>query len=454
MKIKIQPMHKHSQTSIFGPKLPSRDLNPVNHPEPSRPPLSKPSPKKPSFAFQAGKPNRKLIDKMVNKYFAYTNASHDSPKIAEKSDPDEDDSFSSSELSEGPIHTPLTSFCKFSGVSSRTKQSPTSQKAKFTRVQPALVRKPEAEEEGVVKRKVTLFAPGLKKKYVLHLHQVSQSPPDMKGRTFITVKEGQKRKEEGFIKEMTERGLDKEIKGIDTLNECIGTGINKSPRNVRRNFGPLESGSSQSTTANSQGKNESAKEPSTKPSAMYKLHGVALKPDNESKNSPKTPIMMFPYQRRNRSCSPDKGDLSGVLLKSPKIFTALSPGVEHKTSPVLAKGFAFGNQIKMTPTMPKKLNENMQILNMITKSQEISCEKEYIIDDLEDDLMELRDIHEMKKEAPVPIEKVVAAPAPMAMPKAPTRGRHRRVTSQVIDKQTLNRLLFSHNEQSLDSNPI
>ncbi len=188
---------------------------------------------------------------------------------------------------------------------------------------------------------------------------------------------------------------------------------------------------------------------------------------------------MFPYQRRNRSCSPDKMDLSisGIANKTPTAILCPSPipkpdqseavtttGTATKCpAPVIAKSFIFGSQAQKLPTKPNKSREAAQILNAITKSQEKAGEKQYIIDDLESFTEAQPAIEPTVATTTKPAKKVDpntdtphllgqnAAPnngKTLKVLKAPTalKSRHRRVTSQVIDKQTLNRLLFENCE--------
>ncbi len=464
-------MHKHCPTSVLDPKLTSEEEE---------------------TAAPNSKLNRRLMEEMVQKYFSYAHASDEDdfyfqrpkPSAQEpvvEADSEDESEDSSSELAEGHIHTPLRTQCKFSGISGRgktqqTKQSPTSQRANFVRVQPALSRNvalPKADcakgspklDSLLSRDKVTVFFPARQQRYVLHIQRASQSPPAPREKPFIMppghsremstcakTKEGVG----GFIKEMRTRGLEKEIMRIDTLNNYINDELGRSPKCPvqQRNYMLLASNSSQSTAGSS---------------SQLKVAAGGDDPHcaRQAPNSPSaSPGMTFPYQRRNRSVSPDKnggggsgsGDLSG-LGKSPKPPHGLSPkpSVDSlRATPVLAnKSFMFGSQAR---TEPRAKDESVQILKMLNREQEGKCEKQYIIDDIEDNMPEetrpvlasenankesLHRQHEMMLEQP--LEKMVPAPPAVTSIKAPLKGKHRRVTSQVIDKQTLKRLLFTNN---------
>ena len=393
-------MHKHCQTSVFGPKL---AVIPIKAPKETN--EGKGVPSKP----QQSPPSKDIIEKMVQKYFSYTNSStaQGSHTHAKKSPESRDISLSSSssEISEGPIRTPLHTLGKVKTLKTKPcmarKNSPTSQKAQFSKLQPVLS-KPILQYSPPLKidtRKATVILPSKDKRYILHIRKQNQSP----------TAEQPQNKTHNFLKEMVKRGLDKEIAGIG----ANPPDAKRSPRNIL-----VESNSSQST--------------------------------NHSQNSAQNPHITFPYQRRNRSCSPDKMELSTSGIAANKSPICNSPpkldqgdNKAKPVGPIIAKSFVFGNQTKGDAKPKQKMKENAQILKAISKSQE-EGEKQYIVDDLEDNnLVEpKKEITEPKEAVEQKIQALATAVKPVKMIKAPLKGRHRRVTSQVIDKQTLNRLLF------------
>ncbi len=159
-------------------------------------------------------------------------------------------------------------------------------------------------------------------------------------------------------------------------------------------------------------------------------------------------VLRFPYQRRNRSCSPPKGYLptqpESSLPRSPKVYTALSPKphVDTKLSPVVAKSFVFGRSFNVSSD---RQQSNQQVLTAITCNQQQDKDKEYILDDIPEDMPDLRVYSKSPREPGPALEAVQSVKPPPASTCSRPKSRHQRVVSQILDKQTLNRLLFPSN---------
>jgi len=492
-------MHKHSQTSVIGPKLGILPIPPIkqsnkdpirgggmkmqnkgtinipNYKPPHPPSTAKISP-------PANRINKELVEKMVQQYFKFRSPEEIDPQdipgfnfAKEKLSPENssDISFSSSsELSEGPIKTPLQTQTKISTMKTKIishkpqksqivipRKSPISQKAVFTKIPPALsqpsrnIKKQVSPPQKIDPKKATVILPTKEKRYVLHIRKSSHSPTECKDMLAPIIEQPQNQKH-NFIKEMVKRGLYKDIAEIcpiaDTQNIVSGP---ESTKRVARNL-PLESNSSQSTN------NSQSNIPQNKPNNFCENQGALLQ------NNPG--LIVFPYQRRNRSASPDKlADLSANsgICSSTKVVPFMSPSpipkIDSKVGingPVIAKSFIFGSQTKQKKENNEKSKEGEQVLNVLNKIQENDGEKQVIVDDLDDlecDNKHAGTLKEVSKNEiltkPEQFQKPItygnsnsstSGNKPLKVLKAPFKGRHRRVTSQVIDKQTLNRMLL------------
>eukprot|EP00826_Nyctotherus_ovalis_P057368 TRINITY_DN7839_c0_g1_i10.p2 TRINITY_DN7839_c0_g1~~TRINITY_DN7839_c0_g1_i10.p2 ORF type:complete len:376 (+),score=96.36 TRINITY_DN7839_c0_g1_i10:60-1187(+) len=371
-------MHKRNQTSILEPKLPAGSPNfSLNQPVGSQ--------------AMSTKVNKALVDKMVQKYFSYVNRL---PKKSKRGHTNQDSPSSSaeelsfSELSEGPVLMPLQSHVKVSAMEHCAKnQICTQAPASYSKL----------PSKKIDAKKIVSYK---QKKEKLNLHKVIHKPA-LSGIPFEPISTN-------FLKEMIKHGLDKEISSIN----CRKVWLTNSPRNDQLKDIPStsESGSTQIT-------NNSHTDIST------------------SKNKGK--YFIFPYQRRNRSCSPEKIELSiSGLAKTPSALNVPPP----KPGPIIAKNFLFGAQVKASHSSRSK--EGMQVLRAISKSQERAGEKQCIIEDLDEEMMVNEVVEKVEQVAIKEVER-------MEMPKvikAQGRGRHRRVTSQVMDKQTLQKLLMENKE--------
>jgi hypothetical protein len=336
------------------------------------------------------KVNKALVDKMVQKYFSYVNRL---PKKAkweptnQDSSPSSAEELSFSELSEGPVLTPLLSHVKMPAMEHSIKHPVPSQP--FSSHNKLLSKKIDAKK--IVSSK--------SKKGKLHFHKVIHKPAHS-GVSFDPST--------NFLKEMMKHGLDKEISNIN----CGKTWLTNSPRN-----------------------DQLKGIPNTSETASTQVTSNSHSDNNSTKNKEKH--FVFPYQRRNRSCSPEKIELStSGLNKTPSTLNPPTPG------PIIAKNFLFGAQVK--PHCSGRSKEGMQVLRAISKSQERAGEKQCIIEDLDEDLIAL--INEpVEKVEPVVIKEPTKIEAPRVI-KIQGRGRHRRVTSQVIDKQILQKLLGENKE--------
>jgi len=368
-------MHKRNHTSILGSKP---NINSPNLPL-NQPILSE---------CNSTKVNKALVDKMVQKYFSYVNRL---PKKAKRQPTNQDsptssaEEFSFSELSEGPVLAPLQSHVKVPAMEHSIK--PPSQPISGYNKLPS---------KKIDAKKITASKP---KKGKLNLHKVIHKPAHS-GVPFEPST--------NFLKEMMKHGLDKEISNIN----CGKVWLTNSPRN------------------------DQLKEiPNTSETASTQITNNSHSDNNTSKN--KERHFVFPYQRRNRSCSPEKIDLStSGLNKTPSTLNPPTPG------PIIAKNFLFGAQVK--PHYSGRSKEGMQVLRAISKSQERAGEKQCIIEDLDEDLIALVN-GPVEKVEPVIIKEPTKVEAPKVV-KTQGRGRHRRVTSQVIDKQTLQKLLMENKE--------
>lgn len=374
-------MHKRNQTSILEPRLPTDSPNfSLNQPVGSQ--------------AMSTRVNKALVDKMVQKYFSYVNrlpskskrehANQDSPSSSAEE-------LSFSELSEGPVLMPLQSHVKVSAMEHCAKSQTCAQG-------PASYSKLPSKK--IDAKKIVSYK---QKKEKLNLHKVIHRPV-LSGIPFEPTSAN-------FLKEMIKHGLDKEISSID----CRKVWLTTSPRNNQLKGVPStsESGSTQVT-------NNSRTDTAT------------------SKNKGKH--FVFPYQRRNRSCSPEKIELSiSGLAKTPSALNVPPP----RPGPVIAKNFLFGAQVKASHSGRSK--EGMQVLRAISKSQERAGEKQCIIEDLDEEMMVSEVAEKAEQVAAKEVEKVERVERPKVI-KAQGRGRHRRVTSQVMDKQTLQKLLMENKE--------
>jgi len=136
----------------------------------------------------------------------------------------------------------------------------------------------------------------------------------------------------------------------------------------------------------------------------------------------------FPYQRTNRSYSPEDEEIQ-----------CFGSSKASKPGPVIPKNFIIGAQAVCPPIKSK---EGLQVLRAISKSQERAGEKQCIIEDLDEDVLTVNEKPIVKEKTEVIIQKEVPkVEPPKPSIKALGKGRHRRITSQVIDKQTLQALL-------------
>lgn len=379
-------MHKRSQTSMMGFNL---DLS-NNDTE-----LKSSSKLQPNNT----KLNKDLVDKMVQKYFNYVDRVN---KGKFEENPDElssDDDFFFSEITEGKIIAPPQTHVKIPGMEHHN-NNPISQKIQTLKVHPGISKSNKSPLRKIKAKKIKAIIPSKQKKYTLNIRKISHRPVQ----SGIPLESST----DQFLKEMVKHGLDKEISKICSRK----VSEEKIPRNDTLKPIGLENNSTQSTS-NSNGENSTL--------------------NNNGRQ------FIFPYQRRNRSCSPENIELSiSGLSKTPSIMGSFNSSPKSG-GPVIAKNFMFGPQVK--PPHQMKNKEGMQVLRAISKSQERAGEKQCIIEDLDDELMiDIEDQVKEQKPEVIP-EKEIIKPEPVKTIKPSGRGRHRRVTSQVIDKQELMSLL-------------
>ena len=344
-----------------------------------------------SISRTSEKLSKDLIDKMVKKYFKYVD------KTVQIDQNLSSDDFSLSEISEGQILVPLKNKSKISVMKHpNNKKKRNHNKIQSFKMQPG-VSKFKKLPLKIIKTKKILITK--QKKSKLNIQKINHR--------FIPSKISFKSDTDKFFNEMIKHGLDKEISKI-----CWKK---LSPENVLRNNQlnsiTLPSNSSQ-FTKNSHGEN------------------------NNLKSSQK--LFIFPYQRRNRSCSPENMELAiSCLSKTPSAIDSInsSPSVIR---PIIAKNFHFISQEKIHHTERSKDDE--QILRALNINQRKLGEKEFIIETLDDDILEeiCKPNVEIKLEAPKEILKIEQSKSI----KVANKSKHRRVTSQVIDKKTVEMLLY------------
>ena len=226
---------------------------------------------------------------MAKQYLGYFNSSstrNSRKKVIEESD--DDSSFS--DFSEGLIHTPLETTSKNPGLLTQK-----------------IIKDQALNNLELQQKKIKVIVPPKTNKQIAHIRKGSYSPV----RTNNEFK-----KDTSFLEEMSKHGIDKDINKLWNQNSFLRS----SPRNCQLDIYSTRNESIQSTT------------------------------NTQNSVNINRQFVIFPYQRRNRSCSPEE-------KKIPKPIEINSNG------PIIAKDFILGKQVNSI--YRTKTKEGIQVLKVI-----------------------------------------------------------------------------------------